>query len=37
MLLNRIGVIEPGKFADPVIVADDPISNSAELERVRSW
>jgi imidazolonepropionase-like amidohydrolase len=32
---DRIGVIEPGKFADLVAVAGDPIADISELERVR--
>jgi imidazolonepropionase-like amidohydrolase len=32
---DRIGSIEPGKFADLVAVAGDPIADSTELERVR--
>jgi imidazolonepropionase-like amidohydrolase len=32
---DRIGSIEPGKFADLVAVAGDPIADTAELERVR--
>jgi imidazolonepropionase-like amidohydrolase len=32
---DRIGAIEPGKFADLVAVADDPIADIGELERVR--
>ena len=32
---DRIGVIEPGKFADIVAVAGDPIANVDELEHVR--
>jgi imidazolonepropionase-like amidohydrolase len=32
---NRIGAIEPGKFADLVAVAGDPIADITELERVR--
>ena len=32
---DRIGVVEPGKFADLVAVAGDPISEITELERVR--
>ena len=32
---DRIGTIEPGKFADLVAVAGDPVADIAELERVR--
>jgi imidazolonepropionase-like amidohydrolase len=32
---NRIGAIEPGKFADLVAVVGDPIADINELERVR--
>jgi imidazolonepropionase-like amidohydrolase len=32
---DRIGVIEPGKFADLVAVAGDPVADITELERVR--
>ena len=32
---DRIGSIEPGKFADLVAVAGDPIADITELERVR--
>jgi len=32
---DRIGLIEPGKFADLVAVASDPIADISELERVR--
>jgi imidazolonepropionase-like amidohydrolase len=32
---DRIGAIEPGKFADLVAVAGDPIADVTELERVR--
>ena len=32
---DRIGAIEPGKFADLVAVSGDPIANITELERVR--
>jgi imidazolonepropionase-like amidohydrolase len=32
---DRIGAIEPGKFADIVAVSGDPIADIAELERVR--
>jgi imidazolonepropionase-like amidohydrolase len=32
---DRIGAIEPGKFADLVAVSGDPIADISELERVR--
>ncbi len=32
---DRVGTIEPGKFADLVAVAGDPIADITELERVR--
>ena len=32
---DRVGAVEPGKFADLVAVAGDPISDITELERVR--
>lgn len=32
---DRVGAIEPGKFADLVAVAKDPIAEITELERVR--
>src|SRR6266852_5865234 len=32
---DRVGALEPGKFADLVAVAGDPIADIAELERVR--
>jgi imidazolonepropionase-like amidohydrolase len=32
---DRVGAVEPGKFADLVAVAGDPIADVAELERVR--
>jgi len=32
---DRIGAIEPGKFADLVAVAGDPVADISELERVR--
>jgi threonine dehydrogenase-like Zn-dependent dehydrogenase len=32
---DRIGGVEPGKFADLVAVAGDPIADITELERVR--
>jgi len=32
---DRIGSLEPGKLADLVAVAGDPLSDITELERVR--
>jgi imidazolonepropionase-like amidohydrolase len=32
---DRVGTIEPGKFADLVAVAGDPLADISELERVR--
>ena len=32
---DRIGAIEPGKFADMIAVAGDPLADITELERVR--
>lgn len=32
---DRIGAVEPGKFADLVAVSGDPITDISELERVR--
>jgi imidazolonepropionase-like amidohydrolase len=32
---DRIGAIEPGKFADLVAVSGDPVADITELERVR--
>jgi imidazolonepropionase-like amidohydrolase len=32
---DRVGAIEPGKFADIVAVSGDPLSDITELERVR--
>jgi imidazolonepropionase-like amidohydrolase len=32
---DRVGAIDPGKFADLVAVAGDPIADISELERVR--
>ena len=34
-LQDRVGAIEPGKFADLVAVAGDPLADITELERVR--
>ena len=34
-LQDRIGAVEPGKFADLVAVSADPIADITELERVR--
>jgi imidazolonepropionase-like amidohydrolase len=31
---DRIGVIEPGKFADLIAVAGDPVADITELEHV---
>jgi cytosine/adenosine deaminase-related metal-dependent hydrolase len=33
---DRVGAIEPGKFADLVAVSGDPLADIDELERVRS-
>jgi imidazolonepropionase-like amidohydrolase len=30
-----IGAVEPGRFADLIAVAGDPVADSNELERVR--
>lgn len=32
---DRIGAIEPGKFADLIAVSGDPVADTTELERVR--
>jgi imidazolonepropionase-like amidohydrolase len=32
---DRIGSIEPGKFADLIALAGDPVADMTELERVR--
>ena len=32
---DRIGAIEPGKFADLIAIAGDPVADIAELEHVR--
>jgi imidazolonepropionase-like amidohydrolase len=32
---DRIGAIEPGKFADLIAIAGDPVANITELEHVR--
>jgi imidazolonepropionase-like amidohydrolase len=32
---DKIGAIEPGKFADLVAVTGDPVTDITELERVR--
>jgi imidazolonepropionase-like amidohydrolase len=32
---DRIGSVEPGKFADLIAVAGDPVADISELERVR--
>lgn len=32
---DRIGAVEPGKFADLIAVAGDPITDITELERAR--
>jgi imidazolonepropionase-like amidohydrolase len=32
---DKIGAIEPGKFADLVAVTSDPVSDITQLERIR--
>ena len=32
---DRVGAVEPGKFADLIAVSGDPIADISELERVR--
>ena len=32
---DKVGAIEPGKFADMIAVAGDPLTDVTELERVR--
>jgi imidazolonepropionase-like amidohydrolase len=32
---DRVGAVEPGKFADLVAVSSDPLTDITELERVR--
>ena len=32
---DKIGAIEPGKFADLVVVTGDPVTDITELEHVR--
>jgi imidazolonepropionase-like amidohydrolase len=32
---DRVGAVEPGKFADLVAVAGDPIADISQLERVQ--
>jgi imidazolonepropionase-like amidohydrolase len=32
---DRIGAVEPGRFADLIAVAGDPVADCTELERVR--
>jgi imidazolonepropionase-like amidohydrolase len=32
---DRVGTIEPGKYADLVAVSGDPIADVSELERIR--
>src|SRR4029077_11708119 len=33
---DRVGAVEPGKFADLIAVSGDPVADITELERVRS-
>jgi imidazolonepropionase-like amidohydrolase len=32
---DKVGIIQPGKFADLVAVSGDPLADITELERVR--
>ena len=32
---DRVGAVEPGKFADLIAVAGDPLQDISELERVK--
>jgi imidazolonepropionase-like amidohydrolase len=32
---DRVGAVEPGKLADLIAVAGDPLADISELERVR--
>jgi len=32
---DRVGAIEPGKFADLIAVSGDPLAEITELERIR--
>jgi imidazolonepropionase-like amidohydrolase len=32
---DRVGTLEPGKFADLIAVAGDPLKDITELERVK--
>jgi imidazolonepropionase-like amidohydrolase len=32
---DRVGAVEPGKFADLIAVAEDPIADIGALEQVR--
>ena len=32
---DKVGAVEPGRFADLVAVAGDPVADITELERVR--